>query len=212
MNGPSGLVVKVLTQILRDMGLSPTWFQFFSVKSKQVFERKRFILINECHVMMQLADMKDHKEKATVRFASAGRDSRLYKPGESVEPSSLSFSGQSGAESFLKHHKKVLSKCLSKAKYTDQPQRVQKGPSESKESESVLTVQDHVWKIETLWALKPASENFSFRASDGISQLCRRMFPVSTIVQHITMSRTKVSYMISRGPGPYFLQRQLMTF
>ena len=31
MNGPSGLLVKVLSQHARDMGLSPIWFQFFSV-------------------------------------------------------------------------------------------------------------------------------------------------------------------------------------
>ena len=33
MNGPGGLVVKVLIQHVRDMGLSPTWFQIFSVKT-----------------------------------------------------------------------------------------------------------------------------------------------------------------------------------
>ena len=52
-----------------------------------------------------------------------------------------------------------------KKKQTDQPQMVDKKP-ESKDNESVLTVQDQVSKAETLWALKKVSENLSFRASD----------------------------------------------
>ena len=31
MNGPSGLMVKAFTQHMRDVGLSTTWFHFFSV-------------------------------------------------------------------------------------------------------------------------------------------------------------------------------------
>ena len=81
---------------------------------------------------------------------------------------------------------------------------------ESKDNESVLTVQDQVSKAETLWALKTVSENFSFRASDGSPDLFQRMFPDSHIAQHMTMSRTKVTYMIGYELGPYFFRRQLM--
>ena len=97
-------------------------------------------------------------------MSSAGRDPMVHKPEESMESSSSSSSGQHEAESHMKHHSKILSKCLSKtfmkkAKDTDEPQRVEIGPSESKESESGLTVQDQVWKAETLWALRTASES-----------------------------------------------------
>ena len=61
-------------------------------------------------------------------------------------------------------------------------------PCSSKDTESVMTVHDQIVKAETLWALKTASENFSFRASDGIPQLFQKMFPDSTIAQHMTMS------------------------
>ena len=67
-----------------------------------------------------------------------------------------------------------------------------------------MTVQDQIMKAETLWALKTASENFSFRVSDGVPELFQKMLPGSTIAKHMTMSRTKVSYMISHGLGPYF--------
>ena len=92
---------------------------------------------------------------------------------------------------------------MKKTKQTDQPQMVDKKP-ESKDNESVLTVQDQVSKAETLWALKTVSENFSFRASDGSPELFQRMFPDSHIAQHMTMSRTKVAYMIGYGLGPIF--------
>ena len=72
-----------------------------------------------------------------------------------------------------------------------------------------MTVQDQIVKAETLWALKTASENFSFRASDGIPQLFQKMFPDSTIAQHMTMSQTKVAYMIGHGLGPYFQQQTI---
>ena len=40
-----------------------------------------------------------------------------------------------------------------------------------------MTVQDQIMKAESLWALKTASENFSFRISDGVPELFQKMFP-----------------------------------
>ena len=48
---------------------------------------------------------------------------------------------------------------MKKTKQPDQPHMVDK-KSESKDNESVLTVQDQVSKAGTLWALKTVSENF----------------------------------------------------
>ena len=50
MKGPSGLVVKVPTQRVRDVGLGPTWFQFFSVKTG--FKRKKIHLCISCNNMI----------------------------------------------------------------------------------------------------------------------------------------------------------------
>ena len=80
---------------------------------------------------------------------------------------------------------------------------------ESKDTESVLTVQDQVSKAERLMALKTVGKNFSFRASDGSPEAFQRMFPDSHIAQHMMMSRTKVAYMIGYGLGPYFLQKTI---
>ena len=79
--------------------------------------------------------------------------------------------------------------------------------SESEDNESVLTVQYQVSRAETLWDLKTVSENFSFWASVGSPELFQRVFTDSYIAQHMTMSRTKVAYMIGYGHGPYFFRR-----
>ena len=79
---------------------------------------------------------------------------------------------------------------------------------ESKDNESVLTVQDQVSRVETLLALKTVSEN-SFRASNGSPELFQWMFPGSHIAQHMTMNRRKVAYMIGNTLGSYFLQKTI---
>ena len=56
---------------------------------------------------------------------------------------------------------------VKKAKDTITSERVVE-PCGSKDTESAMTVQDQIMKAETLWALKTASENLSFRVSDGI--------------------------------------------
>ena len=45
-NEPGGLVVKALAWFVKDMGSSPTWFQFFSVKSCRCLKRQ------DSHVMI----------------------------------------------------------------------------------------------------------------------------------------------------------------
>ena len=40
-----------------------------------------------------------------------------------------------------------------------------------------MTVQDQYMKAETLWAPKTASENFSFRVSDGVPELISKDVP-----------------------------------
>ena len=79
---------------------------------------------------------------------------------------------------------------------------------ESKRSDA-LTLQDQILQAETLWALKTAHDNFSFRASDGLSELFQRMLGDSAVAHGMTMSRIKMPYLNGHGLGPYFLQKTI---
>ena len=70
---------------------------------------------NGYFALMQHAGMKNHKKKASVRLAFARKDSTLHKENRTVNHHHLVH--QSKVEqkySVLKHHRKVLSKCLSR--------------------------------------------------------------------------------------------------
>ena len=82
----------------------------------------------------------------------------------------------------------------------------QKAASEATHCEATLSMQDQICKAETLWAMKTAKEDPPFQASDGVPQLFHRMIPESVIAQEMTLSHTKVSYVISYVLRPYFLQ------
>lgn len=68
---------------------------------------------------------------------------------------------------------------------------------------SVTNLSTDVTKAEIIWGLKVASTDMSYRSCDKIGQTFNAMFncPISRDFQ---LSRTKVSYMISDGFGPYF--------
>ena len=52
-------------------------------------------------------------------------------------------------------------------------------------------------------------EDFPFWASDGVPRLFQRMFPDSVVAHKMTMSCTRVSYVISHGLGPCLLQKTI---
>ena len=79
--------------------------------------------------------------------------------------------------------------------------------SKADHRKETMSFPDQICKAEALWALKTAKDDFSFRASDGFPQLLQRMCPDSEIAKGMKMSRTKVSYIIAYGLGPYFLQK-----
>ena len=70
-----------------------------------------------------------------------------------------------------------------------------------------MSLPDQICKVEALWALKTAKDDFLFHASDGFPQLLQRMCPDSEMAKGVKMSSTKVSYIIGHGLGPYFLQK-----
>ena len=160
------------------------------------------------HTLLQHASKNIHKQKATFHFASthAKKDSEQQTTEQLSVPRS---SGQSEMESLSFEVSEQGAKQASikdffiRTKSGDQPKTTE---IEFKGSESSLTVQDQVLKAEILWALKTASDNIPSRTLDGIPELFQRMFVNSTIVQHMTMSRTKVSYMMGYGLEPHFLQ------
>lgn len=63
---------------------------------------------------------------------------------------------------------------------------------------------DKVKQAEILFAIKLASSNYSFRSYADIGDICRLAFTDSEIAQHIKLSASKVSYMITHGLSPYF--------
>ena len=145
---------------------------------------------NGCHALMQHAGIRIHREKAIIRYSST--ESKILKAkkivsstSSSVEQGDVEMQSLEMSQEGTKH---MSIKEFFIKKPTDILKRVAEEPCSSKDTESVMTVQDQIGRAETLWALKTASENFSFRASDGIPQLFQKMFPDSTIAQHMTMS------------------------
>ena len=69
-----------------------------------------------------------------------------------------------------------------------------------------MSQQEKVTTGEALWAMKTSSSDFSFASSDGTPHLFQKMFP-GYMSDIFSMSRTKVSYLISDGLGPYFRQK-----
>jgi hypothetical protein len=67
-----------------------------------------------------------------------------------------------------------------------------------------LTHTEQVTRAETLWCLKVASGNFSCSSCDGLSDIFQTMFPNDPVSKDISLSSSKVSYIISHGLDPYF--------
>ena len=69
-----------------------------------------------------------------------------------------------------------------------------------------MSQQEKVTTAEALWALKTAASDYSFASADGTPQLFQNMFP-GDVSANFTMSRTKMSYLIANGLGPFFRQK-----
>lgn len=123
----------------------------------------------------------------------------------------------SGLPQLVQHSKGGKHKARYKAKFS-QTQRhytlasssnntVRKGEGQAPVDRNVavqdLSMQEKVLTAEALWAMKTAACDYSFASSDGTPQLFQKMFP-GEVSDSFTMSRTKVSYLISDGLGPYF--------
>ena len=66
---------------------------------------------------------------------------------------------------------------------------------------------DEIIKEEIIWSLYVSVENNSFRPCDSIGGTFKAMFPDSIVANKFSLSRTKVSCMLSDGIGPVFHQQ-----
>jgi len=67
-----------------------------------------------------------------------------------------------------------------------------------------LNFTDQVTRAEALWAMNAARHGYSYYSCDESPDLFKVMFPDSNIAQNFRMERTKLSYVISHGIGPFF--------
>lgn len=63
---------------------------------------------------------------------------------------------------------------------------------------------DRITKAEILWTLKSVKSNFSFSSCDNISELFSEMFETCEVAKGLQLCRSKLSYSISHGLGPFF--------
>ena len=171
---------------------------------------------NGCFALMQHAKQNMHKQKAVVRNISekaktskqvvvASTSTSEPKPSDVTEQEDdqrETIEGHEGSKQpSIKHF------FMKTVKDADKGQSSLPDTSKADHREETMSLPDQICKAEALWALKTAKDDFSFRASDGFPQLLQRMCPDSEIAKGVKMSRTKVSYVIGHGLGPYFLQK-----
>ena len=79
--------------------------------------------------------------------------------------------------------------------------------TEEKRSSSMtkLTLTREQHKAEIFWALKSVMSHFSYNSAHDITDVFKAMFPDSIIAQHMSCGPTKLSYLISFGIAPYFM-------
>ena len=73
----------------------------------------------------------------------------------------------------------------------------------SKSNLTFVHMGDDSLASEVWWLAKVATGNFSLRSTDHIGDIFKAMFPDSKLAAEFSMSRTKASYMIGDGLGPY---------
>ena len=122
--------------------------------------------------------------------------------------------GNNGVTQILNHADGVKHKEKAKLRFdknqkrfvkeeVDKPSALQGGGDVKHVALQSRSQADQVTAAEVIWAMKVASSGYSFSSCDGTAAMFQEMFP-GQISNDFTMSRTKVSYMLSDGLGPYF--------
>ena len=114
-----------------------------------------------------------------------------------------------------KDNMKLRNSCSQKKFFVEKQSSVvastSQGGGDTEKKSSIIQLQslshkEQVCKAETLWAFKVAASGYTYSSCDGTPELFQSMFPGSSVAKDFTMSKSKVSYMISDGLGPYFRQ------
>ena len=71
---------------------------------------------------------------------------------------------------------------------------------------SIINYKNASLQVEVIWLAKLASCNFSFRSVDNLGNTFKAMFLDSKIASSFSMGRSRASYVIEEGLGPYFIQ------
>ena len=79
--------------------------------------------------------------------------------------------------------------------------------TEEKRSSSMtkLTLTREQHKGEIFWALKSVMFHFSYNSAHHITDVYKAMFPDSIIAQNMSYGPIKLSYLLSFGIAPYFM-------
>ena len=106
--------------------------------------------------------------------------------------------------------KQVLSHADGKGHKTKAKQRFSKNQVHFSTSENPGSIvlqgrshNDQVTVAEAAWCMKVAASNYSYNSCEDLPELFHFMFPCP-YARDFTLSRSKASYVISDGLGPYF--------
>ena len=72
---------------------------------------------------------------------------------------------------------------------------------------NIWWVKDLATKAEIIAAFQFASQNTPFTSAGGLPAICQVHFPDSVIAKSVSLSATKISYIVSYALSPYFIQR-----
>ena len=76
-------------------------------------------------------------------------------------------------------------------------------PASTRYAVQSLTLQEKIATSEILCAQKVGQSNYSYSSCDATPALFKRMFP-GDVAEHFSMSKSKVSYLLSDGLGPHY--------
>ena len=118
-----------------------------------------------------------------------------------------------GFQAFIQHSKRVHHQNISSIRFDTRNAQKQATllPTtvNNKQTQQVRsispTLQTQVTAAQGLWAFKVSEDDLSLRTCDDISTLFKWMFPDSNIANLLTMSRSKISYVVQDRLGPLLL-------
>lgn len=88
-----------------------------------------------------------------------------------------------------------------------QPPKLVQAALDFSQGASGTSLQDQVWKAESIFAMSVVSKSIPFSWGDSATGMYECMFPDSEVAKKFSCSRSKLSRIVSDGLGPYFKSR-----